>query len=129
MSSSQQSNRQLIQRRRDDDEKERRRTTTTRCREGEPTTTTRCREGETTSGKTEGGYMVKPEASGAQVDASIVKFQILGPGSNALNANASEQLESQVSSAAISPADLHRFVFAAIEEEMAGFILPGFYHC
>ncbi|KAL2518683.1 Nucleolar 27S pre-rRNA processing [Abeliophyllum distichum] len=72
------------------------------------------------SGKTEGGYMVKPEASGAQVDASIVQFQILGPGSNVLNANASEQLESQVSSAAISPADLHRFVFAAIEEEMAG---------
>ncbi|KAL2498243.1 Urb2 domain-containing protein [Abeliophyllum distichum] len=72
------------------------------------------------SGKTEGGYTVKPEASGAQVDASIVQFQILGPGSNVLNANASEQLESQVSSAAISPADLHRFVFAAIEEQMAG---------
>ncbi|KAL2535145.1 Colon cancer-associated Mic1-like [Abeliophyllum distichum] len=75
---------------------------------------------DSSSGKTEGGYMVEPEASGAQVDASIVQSQILGPGSNALNANASEQLESQVSSAAISPADLYRFVFAAIEEEMAG---------
>ncbi|KAL2480284.1 Mic1 domain-containing protein [Abeliophyllum distichum] len=73
---------------------------------------------DSSSGKTEGGYMVEPEAFGAQVDASIVQSQILGPGSNAFNANASEQLESQVSSAAISPADLHIFVFAAIEEEM-----------
>ncbi|CAI9779419.1 unnamed protein product [Fraxinus pennsylvanica] len=72
------------------------------------------------SGMTEGGYSVEPEATGAQVDASVVQSQILGPGNKALNANASEQQESQVSSAAISPADLHRFVFAAIEEEMAG---------
>ncbi|CAI9782703.1 unnamed protein product [Fraxinus pennsylvanica] len=57
--------------------------------------------------------------SSAQVETSVVQSQILGPGNKALNANASKQQESQVSAAAISPADLYRFVFVGIEEEKA----------
>ncbi|XP_052172803.1 uncharacterized protein LOC127788497 isoform X2 [Diospyros lotus] len=43
-----------------------------------------------------------------------------GSGSNQQNANITEQQESQVASAAISPDELYSFVFAPVEEEMAG---------
>ncbi|CAI9761447.1 unnamed protein product [Fraxinus pennsylvanica] len=75
---------------------------------------------DSSSGITEGGYMMERATSSVQVDISVVQSQILGPGNKALNANASEQQESQVSSAASSPIDLCIFVFAAIEEEKAG---------
>lgn len=50
---------------------------------------------DSSSSKTEREYMAKLEATGAQVDASVVQSKILGSGSEALNDSTSEQLEFQ----------------------------------
>lgn len=71
-------------------------------------------------GKTERGNLLEPGTSGGE-DLPTGQSQILGPGNDQLNSNASEQHQSQVtSSAATSPADLYSSVFAPVEEEMAG---------
>lgn len=50
---------------------------------------------DSSSSKTEREYMAKLEATGAQVDASVVQSKILGSGSEALNDSTSEPLEFQ----------------------------------
>lgn len=60
------------------------------------------------------------ETSGAEVQSSSLQSQFPGPRDNPLNANIYEQQESQVTSAAISPDEMYSFVFAPVEEEMAG---------
>lgn len=57
---------------------------------------------------------------GPEVHSSAVKSQIVGTCSTPLNANIPEQQESRVTSAAISLDDLYSYVFAPVEEEMAG---------
>ncbi|KAF5737364.1 hypothetical protein HS088_TW13G00243 [Tripterygium wilfordii] len=68
---------------------------------------------------------VKEYSSGA--DGSCVdvppfsaQSQQLGMDNNSLNASVSEQLESQVTSPAISPDEMYSFIFAPVEEEMVG---------
>lgn len=58
------------------------------------------------------------DVSGAEAQPSVVRPQAPGPGSTPLRTD--EQQESLVTSAAISPDDLCSFVFASVEEEMAG---------
>lgn len=58
------------------------------------------------------------DVSGAEAQPSVVQPQAPGPGSTPLRTD--EQQESLVTSAAISPDDLCSFVFASVEEEMAG---------
>lgn len=60
------------------------------------------------------------ESPSIEDHSSAPQSQIVGPGEQPLNANASEQHESLVTSAAISPDELYSFVFAPVEEEMAG---------
>nr|GLL36524.1 uncharacterized protein C18orf8 [Ipomoea trifida] len=57
---------------------------------------------------------------GPEVHSSDVQSQIVGTCSTPLNANVPEQQESRLTSAAISLDDLYSFVFAPVEEEMAG---------
>ncbi|KAI3472124.1 hypothetical protein Pfo_029612 [Paulownia fortunei] len=66
------------------------------------------------------GYLLEPGTSGSEVPPTG-QSQILGPGNDQLNSDASERHQSQVtSSAATSPADFYSCVFAPAEEEMAG---------
>lgn len=60
------------------------------------------------------------EAHSAGVHQSTLQSQLLGPGDNPLNANVTDHQESQVTSAAISPDEMYSFVFAPVDEEMAG---------
>lgn len=48
------------------------------------------------------------------------QVQVIEPGNVPFNSNTSEVPESHSTSAVISPVDVHQFVFAPIEEEMAG---------
>ncbi|XP_019183617.1 PREDICTED: uncharacterized protein LOC109178439 [Ipomoea nil] len=57
---------------------------------------------------------------GLEVHSSAAQSQIVGTCSTPLNANVLEQQESRLTSAAISLDDLYSFVFAPVEEEMAG---------
>ncbi|XP_038694975.1 uncharacterized protein LOC119992325 [Tripterygium wilfordii] len=63
-----------------------------------------------------------PSADGSFVDVRpfSAQSQQFGMGNNSLNASVSEQLESQVTSPAISPDEMYSFVFAPVEEEMVG---------
>ncbi|XP_043691081.1 uncharacterized protein LOC122641842 isoform X2 [Telopea speciosissima] len=54
------------------------------------------------------------------VGSSSGKPQVLGPRGNPLNSDVSGQQESQVASPAISPDEMYSFVFAPVEEEIAG---------
>ncbi|KAK4343730.1 hypothetical protein RND71_036824 [Anisodus tanguticus] len=65
-----------------------------------------------------GGNLVGTDLSGAEAQPSVVRPQAPGPGSTPLRTD--EQQESLVTSAVISPDDLCSFVFAPVEEEMAG---------
>ncbi|CAL5330602.1 unnamed protein product [Camellia sinensis] len=60
------------------------------------------------------------ETHSAGVHQSTLQSQLLGPGDNPLNANVTDHQESQVTSAAISPDEMYSFVFAPVDEEMAG---------
>uniref|UniRef100_F6HLH1 Uncharacterized protein n=1 Tax=Vitis vinifera TaxID=29760 RepID=F6HLH1_VITVI len=60
------------------------------------------------------------ESSQSEVQKLSLQSQLLGPSNSPLNANYSENLESQVTSAAISPDEMYSCVFASVEEEMAG---------
>ncbi|KAL6336777.1 hypothetical protein AAG906_036091 [Vitis piasezkii] len=60
------------------------------------------------------------ESSQSEVQKLSLQSQLLGPTNSPLNANNSENLESQVTSAAISPDEMYSCVFASVEEEMAG---------
>lgn len=60
------------------------------------------------------------ESSQSEVQKLSLQSQLLGPSNSPLNANNSENLESQVTSAAISPDEMYSCVFASVEEEMAG---------
>lgn len=60
------------------------------------------------------------ESSQSEVQRLSLQSQLLGPSNSPLNANNSENLESQVTSAAISPDEMYSCVFASVEEEMAG---------
>uniref|UniRef100_A0A5B6ZLY4 Uncharacterized protein n=1 Tax=Davidia involucrata TaxID=16924 RepID=A0A5B6ZLY4_DAVIN len=71
-------------------------------------------------GKIDAENLMGAETSSAEVHPSALQSQLLGPGNNPLNANVSEQQESQVTSAAISPDEMYSFVFAIVEEEMVG---------
>ncbi|KAK6124605.1 hypothetical protein DH2020_041646 [Rehmannia glutinosa] len=63
-------------------------------------------------GKTERGYLLETGTSGGEVPPT---------GNDQLNSNASERNQSQMTaSAATSTADLYTYVFAPVEEEMAG---------
>lgn len=64
------------------------------------------------------GNLVGTDVSGDEAQPSVERPQAPGPGSTPLRTD--EQQESLVTSAAISPDDLCSFVFAPVEEEMAG---------
>ncbi|XP_024923255.1 uncharacterized protein LOC107434407 isoform X2 [Ziziphus jujuba] len=66
------------------------------------------------------GKAVDAEPSGGEMQPSSFQFQHLGLGNNPLNANAYEQQESQLTSPAVSPDEIYRFIFAPAEEEMVG---------
>lgn len=70
------------------------------------------------SSEKNGGNLVGTDVSGGEAQPSVVRPQVPGPGSTPLRTD--EQLETLVTSAAISPDDLCSFVFAPVEEEMAG---------
>ncbi|KAK9290210.1 hypothetical protein L1049_008376 [Liquidambar formosana] len=67
-----------------------------------------------------GGKVGRESFMGAEVQPSSLQYQLLGPGNSPLNGSVTEQQESQVTSAAISPDEMYSFVFAPVEEEMAG---------
>ncbi|KAA8516967.1 hypothetical protein F0562_017215 [Nyssa sinensis] len=71
-------------------------------------------------GKIDTQNLMGAETSSAEVHPSALQSQLLGLGNNPLNANVSEQQESQVTSAAISPDEMYSSVFAIVEEEMTG---------
>ncbi|XP_042514586.1 uncharacterized protein LOC122089150 [Macadamia integrifolia] len=60
------------------------------------------------------------ETSGVEVEQSTLQPRVLGSSGNPLNSDVSGQQESQVASPAISPDEMYSFVFAPVEEEMAG---------
>ncbi|XP_057983355.1 uncharacterized protein LOC131168135 isoform X2 [Malania oleifera] len=60
------------------------------------------------------------ETSGVKFQPSSLQSQAPGQSHNPLNDKISEQQESQVISAAISPDEMYSFVFAPVEEEMTG---------
>lgn len=70
------------------------------------------------SSKQDGGNLVGTDISCAEAQPSVIQPQAPGPGSTPLRTD--EQQESMVTSAAISPDDLCSFVFAPVEEEIAG---------
>ncbi|XWS56166.1 hypothetical protein CRYUN_Cryun09bG0062900 [Craigia yunnanensis] len=60
------------------------------------------------------------ESCTTEAQPSSFPSQLPGPRNNPLNASVSEQQESQLTSPAISPDEMYKFVFAPIEEEMVG---------
>ncbi|KAK1562829.1 hypothetical protein Q3G72_017679 [Acer saccharum] len=58
--------------------------------------------------------------SANEVHRSFLKYQLPGSSDNSFNASISEQQDSQLTSPAISPDEMYRFVFASVEEEMGG---------
>ncbi|KAG2683267.1 hypothetical protein I3843_10G024200 [Carya illinoinensis] len=71
-------------------------------------------------GKVDGENLMGAETSSTDVQPTSLQHQLLGPSNNALNANAPEQQEAQLTSPAISPDQMYSFIFAPIEEEMVG---------
>lgn len=70
-------------------------------------------------GDTDRENLMGAEASNAEVQ-SASQSQIIAHGNHLLNDNISELQESQINSAAITPDEMYSFVFAPVEEEMAG---------
>lgn len=61
------------------------------------------------------------QLGGGKVDrANLTGAQSSGPSDNPVFANISEQQDSELTSPAISPDEMYKFVFAAVEEEMVG---------
>ncbi|XP_021770344.1 uncharacterized protein C18orf8-like [Chenopodium quinoa] len=60
------------------------------------------------------------ESSGTKIQQSSLESEVPGPSSVPLDANNLEQQESQITTAAISPDELYRFVFSSVDEEMTG---------
>lgn len=60
------------------------------------------------------------ESCNTEAQPSSSLSQLPGSSNNPLNASVSEQQESQLTSPAISPDEMYKFVFAPIEEEMVG---------
>ncbi|XP_073119477.1 uncharacterized protein [Henckelia pumila] len=77
---------------------------------------------DSSTGKPEIGYIMECKASGmiASSPAPTGQVLVLEPGNVHFKNNNSELLESDSTSAIISPADVHHLVFAPIEEEMVG---------
>ncbi|XP_024018837.1 uncharacterized protein LOC21388082 [Morus notabilis] len=73
--------------------------------------------GHNVDGKVDMKRLMGGETSGA---ASSLQSQNPGLGNNPLNANASEQQDSQLTSPAISPDEIYNYIFAPVEEEMVG---------
>ncbi|XP_057508848.1 uncharacterized protein LOC130791635 [Actinidia eriantha] len=71
-----------------------------------------------------GGNVESKILMGAEVPSDTVQSglqsQLLGLGNNLLNSNVTNDQESQFTSAAVSPDEIYSFVFASVEEEMAG---------
>ncbi|PSS13777.1 Colon cancer-associated Mic1-like protein [Actinidia chinensis var. chinensis] len=71
-----------------------------------------------------GGNVESKILMGAEVPSDTVQSglqsQLLGLGNNLLNSNVTNYQESQFTSAAVSPDEIYSFVFAPVEEEMAG---------
>ncbi|GFY99841.1 hypothetical protein Acr_13g0012410 [Actinidia rufa] len=71
-----------------------------------------------------GGNVESKILMGAEVPSDTVQSglqsQLLGLGNNLLNSNVTNHQESQFTSAAVSPDEIYSFVFAPVEEEMAG---------
>ncbi|XVE75757.1 hypothetical protein DITRI_Ditri12bG0118300 [Diplodiscus trichospermus] len=60
------------------------------------------------------------ESGTTEAQPHTFQSQLPGPSNNPLNASDSEQQGSQLTSPAISPDEMYKFVFAPIEEEMVG---------
>ncbi|CDP10177.1 unnamed protein product [Coffea canephora] len=75
---------------------------------------------DSSSGKIDRGHSLRAESSSAAVHQPLSQSQVLRPGDTPLNAGAFDNLDSQVTSAVISPDDLYSSVFALVEEEMIG---------
>lgn len=58
-------------------------------------------------------------SSSGEVEPSL-QSQLVGPSNSALDASVSEQMESSLTSAAISPDEMYISVFAPVDEEMTG---------
>lgn len=72
----------------------------------------------------EASIMNRARISGAEnandMQSSSLRHQLPGSSDNSINPNISEQQDSQLTSPAISPDEMYRFVFAPVEEEMVG---------
>ncbi|KAL3534131.1 hypothetical protein ACH5RR_002592 [Cinchona calisaya] len=75
---------------------------------------------DSSSGKIDGEQSLRAEPAGASLHQPSARSQIIGPSDAPLNASTSENQDSQVTSAAISPDDLYNSVFAPVDEEIAG---------
>lgn len=71
-------------------------------------------------GKMDRGKLMGAETSGGEIRSSSLQYQVLRSGNSPLDANASEQQESQPTSPVISPDEMYSFVFAPVEEEIIG---------
>ncbi|XP_028948376.1 uncharacterized protein [Malus domestica] len=71
-------------------------------------------------GKVDMGKLTGAETSSGEVRSSSLQYQVLRSGNSSLDANGSEQQESQPTSPAISPDEMYSFVFAPVEEEIIG---------
>ncbi|KNA14828.1 hypothetical protein SOVF_103710 [Spinacia oleracea] len=71
-------------------------------------------------GSTSSKLVTGAQSSGTKVPKSSLESQFPGPSSVPLDANNAEQQESQISTAAISPDELYRFVLSSVDEEMTG---------
>eukprot|EP00262_Sarcandra_glabra_P000773 TRINITY_DN10879_c0_g1_i2.p1 TRINITY_DN10879_c0_g1~~TRINITY_DN10879_c0_g1_i2.p1 ORF type:complete len:596 (+),score=107.94 TRINITY_DN10879_c0_g1_i2:207-1994(+) len=70
--------------------------------------------------KGESKCRTRAETSDADVERSLSPSEILEHGGRPMNSNVSSRQESQVACVAISPDEMYNFVFAPVEEEMAG---------
>lgn len=77
-------------------------------------------EGKVGSSSSSSKVVMGAEALGAKVEPSSSQSQLPGPSSVPLDVNSADQHESQMSTAAISPDEVYRFVFAPADEEMVG---------
>ncbi|KAL6986967.1 hypothetical protein U1Q18_012727 [Sarracenia purpurea var. burkii] len=71
-------------------------------------------------GKMDGEILMGAESHSNGLHQSALQSQLLGAVNNPLNANVSNHQESLVTSAAISPDEVYSFIFAPVEEEIAG---------
>lgn len=71
-------------------------------------------------GKADKENFMMAESSQSEAQKLSLQSLHLGPSNSPLNASICDNLESQLTSAAISPDEMYSYVFTSVEEEMAG---------